>query len=422
MVAIGRPRWARPGTWPWWAQTVAVAVLARCASAVVLLVVARGQAATPWAGAAPSYAEYVGLFWDGSWYREIAERGYPAGLPRRADGSVDQNAWAFFPLFPLLVRPLLALGLPWHVAAPALATVLGVAALLVVHRFATALAGRGAAPADTGAPRSPAAHAGRWLPLLAVAVVATHPASPVLQAAYTESLALLLVAATLHALLRRRYGLVLLLAPLLGLTRAVALPMALVVLAHALDRVRRTRHGEAFGPRERVLVAAAAGVTLVSGLLWPVVVGLATGEPDAYALTQGAWRGRGAVVPLLPWWDVARFLAGGAAAVLLVAVALALVALVSWRRLRALGVEAWSWVAAYAAYLVLVLEPGTSLVRFSLLAFPVAVAASSAALAPRQPRWRRLAAVAALLAVGLAGQVLWVTLLWRLVPPSGWPP
>lgn len=400
-----------------------MAVLARCASAVVLLVVARGQAATPWAGAAPSYAEYVGLFWDGSWYREIAEHGYPAELPRRADGSVDQNAWAFLPLFPVLVRPLLALGLPWHVAAPVLATALGVAALLVVHRLATTLVGRGGdgLPAGSGGPRPSAAGAERWVPLLTVAAVATHPASPVLQTAYTESLALLLVAATLLALLRRRYGLVLLLVPLLGLTRAVALPMALVVLAHGVDRVRRTRAGDAFGSRERVLVAAAAGVALLSGLLWPTVVGLATGEPDAYALTQGAWRGRGAVVPLLPWWDVARFLVGDGAVLLLVAVGVALAALLSWRRLRALGVEAWSWVAAYAAYLVVVLEPGTSLVRFSLLAFPVAVAASSAALAPRHPG-RRLTAAAALLAVGLLGQVLWVALLWRLVPPSGWPP
>lgn len=380
-----------------------MAVLARAASALVLLVVARTQAATPWAGAGPSYAEYVGLFWDGSWYREIAERGYPAGLPRGADGAVVQNAWAFFPLFPVLVRPLLAVGLPWAVAAPVVATLLGAGALLVVHRVVAALV------------------EARWVPLLTVAVVATHPAAPVLQAAYTESLALLLVAAALLALLRRRYVLLLLLLPLLGLTRAVALPLALVVAAHGVHRLRRTRAGDPFGARERALVLAALVTALASGFLWPTVVGLATGEPDAYALTQGAWRGRGAVVPLVPWWDVARYVAGDGAALLLAVAGLALGALLAWRRLRVLGVEAWTWVAGYAAYLVVVLEPGTSLVRFSLLAFPVAAAASAAALDRSTPS-RRVLAVVVLLGVGLLGQVLWVAQLWRLVPPSGWPP
>jgi hypothetical protein len=384
-------------------QVLAVAVVARATSAVVLLTVARTQAATPWAGATPSYAEYVGLFWDGSWYREIAERGYPAGLPRGADGAVVQNAWAFFPLFPLLVRPLLAVGLPWHVAAPVLATLLGAAALLVVHRVVAALV------------------EARWVPILAVAVVASHPAAPVLQAAYTESLALLLLAAALLVLVRRRYALLLLLLPLLGLTRAVALPLALVVAAHGLHRLRRTRSGDPFDVRERVLVVAATVTALASGLLWPAVVGLATGEPDAYALTQGTWRGRGAVVPLVPWWDVARYLADDGAPLLLAATLLALGALLAWRRLRALGLEAWTWVAGYAAYLVAVLEPGTSLVRFSLLAFPVAAAASAAALDRSTPS-RRALAVVVLLAAGILGQVLWVALLWRLVPPSGWPP
>jgi hypothetical protein len=409
---------ARPATWPWWLQVAAVAALARTASAGVLLVVAQRQAATPWAGPRPTYPEYVGLFWDGSWYRAIAEGGYPDTLPRDDAGRVLQNAWAFFPLFPLLVRPLLTLGVPWQVAAPVVATGLGVAALLVVHRVVEVLV----VAAGRSTPAGPAAaRVARWLPLLTVAVLATHPASPVLQAGYTESLALLLVAGSLLALLRRRYVLVLVLLPLLGLTRAVALPMVLVVLAHGVDRLRRARGGEAFAAREKALVASAALVAVASGLLWPATAGLATGEGDAYRLTQAAWRARDGVVPLLPWGDVARYLVGDRAPLLLAVVALALGALVLWPRLRALGPEAWTWVVGYVAYLVLVLEPGTSLVRFSLLAFPAYAAAASAVLAV-QGRRRRAAAVVGLVAVGLVGQVLWVWSLWRLVPPSGWPP
>lgn len=395
-----------------------VAALARAASAGVLLVVAQRQAATPWAGPTPTYWQYTGLFWDASWYREIAEGGYPATLPRDDSGRVLQNAWAFFPLFPLLVRPLLALGLPWQVAAPVVATGLGVAALLVVHRVVETLA---VAAGRSTQPGPAAARVARWLPLVTVAVLATHPAAPVLQSGYTESLALLLVAGSLLALVRRRYVVLLLLLPLLGLTRAVALPMALVVLAHGADRLRRARHGETFAAGERALVVAAALVAAACGLLWPAVAGLATGEPDAYRLTQAAWRARDGVVPLLPWWDVARYLVGDLAPLLLVTAALALGALLLWPRLRALGPEAWAWVAGYVAYLVVVLEPGTSLVRFSLLAFPAYAAASSAALAVAGRR-RRAVAVGGLVAVGLVGQVLWVWSLWRLVPPSGWPP
>jgi hypothetical protein len=98
-------------------QTLAVYAAARLLSAVVLLVAARAQAANGWTGAAPGYVDYTGLMWDATWYRTIAEQGYPATLPVGADGLVQQNAWAFFPLFPMLVRGLMTLtGGSW--AAP----------------------------------------------------------------------------------------------------------------------------------------------------------------------------------------------------------------------------------------------------------------------------------------------------------------
>ena len=72
--------WWRPTAWPWWAQTLAVWVATRAFSAVLLLVVARTQEATVWTPASPSYAQYTGAMWDASWYRLIAEEGYPDGL------------------------------------------------------------------------------------------------------------------------------------------------------------------------------------------------------------------------------------------------------------------------------------------------------------------------------------------------------
>ncbi|MBX9244369.1 hypothetical protein ICW40_06060 [Actinotalea ferrariae] len=419
--------WRSPASWPWWVQVLAVQAAARLVSAGVLMAVAERQAANLWTPASPSYLEYTGLMWDASWYRTIAEDGYPDVLPLGPDGRVQQNAWAFFPLFPGLARVLMTVtGAPWATVAPLLALVLGTAALLLVHR--TVALGLAAA-VRAGVPPLPDAVA-RRVPLATVALVATGAASPVLQVGYTESLALLLLAAVLWCLLVRRYLLAVPVVLALGLTRAVALPVAVAVLAHAWQRHAEHRRAQlchggpvtaedaGWQPGERVRVVALAVVAGLSGLLWPAVTGLVTGQADAYTLTQGAWRGRGAVVPLVPWVDVARWLLGPWGSVVLVGVALGLAALLLTRPLARLGAELRGWTAGYLLYLVAVLEPGTSLVRFGLLAFPVAAVTAQVCLRTRRPR----TALAAAVLLGVVGQVAWVGLLWRLVPPSGWPP
>ncbi len=140
--------------------------------------------------------------------------------------------------------------------------------------------------------------------------------------------------------------------------------------------------------------------------------------PGAYALTQGAWRARGAVVPLLPWVDIARWaLHGWAVPTLGVLASLAVVGL-SARSVRALGPVMHAWLAGYVLYLVAVIEPGTSLLRFAILAFPAWAALAVKVLSGRRAWvWSSVLVLA-----GLAGQVAWIGLIWRLVPPSGWPP
>ncbi len=66
-----------------------------------------------------------------------------------------------------------------------------------------------------------------------------------------------------------------------------------------------------------------------------------------------------------------------------------------------------------------VVEPGTSLVRFGLLAFPLAAVVAGAVRRP--PRARRVWLTAVLVLLALT-QVWWTWGLWRLTPPSGWPP
>lgn len=404
---VAGPAWSRC----WWAPVLVVWLGARALSALTFLVVARTQAATPWTDASPSYAQYTGLMWDASWYRQVAEVGYPAGLPHGPDGEVGQSAWAFFPLFPMLARGVMAAtGGSWQVVAPTLALVLGTGAALVVHRVLAAAVERGPlAGTDVG----------RRLPLAGVAVLGLLGAAPVLQVAYTESLALLVLAGVLWCLVERQYLLAAVLLPVLGLTRAVALPVIVAVLAHAVARRRTARADDvAVRPGEWLAMAVLAATAGASGLLWPVVVGLRTGSLDAYTQVQSAWRGRGEVVPALPWVDVARYFAGPWWLVALVVVLGLGVLLVAGRPLRLLGPELWGWTAGYLAYLLVAIEPGTSLVRFLVLAFPIGPVL--ALLALRAARWRT--ALAALLVGAAISQVAWVATVWRLVPPTGWPP
>ena len=99
--------------------------------------------------------------------------------------------------------------------------------------------------------------------------------------------------------------------------------------------------------------------------------------------------------------------------------ALGVVALLVSPPARRLGPELQAWTAAYLAYLVGVIEPGTSLVRFGLLAFPLAAVLAGAVTRPAALRRAWLVAV---LVTGAALQVAWTWGLWRLTPPSGWPP
>jgi hypothetical protein len=293
--------------------------------------------------------------------------------------------------------------------------------MLVVHQLVVAVwAERSAAPGlpgGRGLPGGPAT--GRRVALATVAVLTTFASAPVLQVGYTEALALLLLAAILWCLVRRHHVAAMPLVVALGFTRAVALPVAGAVLVAGLHRWRADRRGDEPWPvRERLGLAALLVVSVASGFVWPAICGWVTGDPQAYAHTQAAWRGRRAVVPFLPWLDVSRWLMGGWGPLVLVAVvALAVVTLLS-RPMRRLGPVLQGWAAGYLLYLLAVVEPGTSVLRFLLLAFPVAGVLAQLALAARRPRL----ALTTLLVLGVLGQAGWIGLIWRLVPPSGWPP
>ena len=342
---------------------------------------------------APAHPGYLDMLtnWDGQWYQSIAQDGYPAELPTE-DGVVAQNPWAFYPLYPALVRAVTALSpLSFAAAASLVSLVTAAAAMVVLFRFLE--------------PR-----VGRFHAAVAVLAVGLSPAGVVLQAAYTEGLALLLVLLCLSLLAQRRYAAVAVVAVALSLTRPVVLPMALVVVAHGVVRWRN-RESEPFGATELRRCAAAAVVTAGSFGLWPTVCALRTGEPLGYLETQRAWIDAAVGEPT--WlWELLRHPTGAPAFFALVATATVLYLVL--RRGAAWGLEARVWVLAYGAYLLVASLPVAAVLRYAMLAvFPWWSGSDRQWPASRAGR---VVVVVLVVVVGTALQVAWLRSFYVIGP------
>lgn len=190
---------------------------------VILLQFAAHQAENSWTGPSPSYVDFASM-WDGRWYEIIATSGYPSVLPVTDTGEIGENAWAFMPLYPAVVRLLMAVtGLGWATAAVAVSVACGAVTCLVLYRlFRHSL--------------------DEVQSLVAVLLFCVAPTSPMLQLAYAESAAMMLTAIALLLLVRRQYAWVFPVVLLLGLTRpsglAFAAAMGLYVLVRFLRRAR----------------------------------------------------------------------------------------------------------------------------------------------------------------------------------------
>ena len=396
-------RWvARIRGWAPWQQVLAAYVGSRLLAGVVIEAAARVLQNPAGVGDLhPDYLDMV-VIWDGQWYRQIVERGYPSGLPLTDLGQVDYNSWAFFPLFPGLVKAAMATGLPFSVAASFVNISLGGAAAVVLWQLFTA----GPPPVR------------RRLAVLAVAIWCLLPPAAVLQVAYTEALAALLLAAALLLLVRRRYALAVPVVLLLGLTRAIAAPLLVVIVWHA---AARWRSGEPIPRREGRALATLIAATAVSALLWPIVVGIATGVPTAFLQTQAVWGQEPGKGPFVPWFSWAWDHAGLVGVLLLIAVVAALMAVSTGPHAAWLSVELRVWAVVYPLYLLAVVRPITSMWRFMLLDLPLAAVLASWAVRGRptsQRRWRVVGTfVAAALAMGW-----WVGVLLTRIPWNGSPP
>lgn len=381
----------------------------RAVTAVILVWIAQTQQdPVVFSGEVPRYFDLATL-WDGKWYERIATQGYPAELPQDSLGRVQQNAWAFYPVFPYLARAVMTLsGWPFAVAAPVLATVLGYAAALVIAGLLRERVGPAAA-------------------LGAVALLGAFPAAPALQVAYTESLALLLLATVLWLLVRRRWWSAAAVALLTGLARPIALPLGLVALVAVLVRWRsRAAHPLARG--ETLAMAATLVSCGVSGLLWPAIVWWGSGRADGYPVTMSAWRGGEPITAFVPILEVSQSLLGdvaGPVGLLLLAVLLLVAVLGPWA--AGLGVELRTWCLGYPLYLAAALDPWTSIYRYLLPLFPLMVLLigggwSRSGRRTRGPGWLLVVRTVTIALLFIGWQVWWSWELFRFEPPSDYPP
>jgi hypothetical protein len=397
--ALGTGRRGRRGrTAPHWSvQVLLVFVIGRAVSTAVLLPAAARQGVSPWSGAAPGYGTFVN-FWDSGWYERIFREGYPAELPRNASGVVTHNQWAFYPLFPGVVRVLDAVtGAGWGVLAPAVALGAAAGASMVVYRLF----------------RVTAAHR---TALLGVAVVSLAPVAVILQVPYAEALHLLLLASALLLVSTHRYYAAMPVVVLMCLTRPAGVPFALMIGVLFVRTLWAARRGSderrAVAVRRLPALLLLGIVSAAAAVSWPLIAWAVTGERDAYVATETAWRGE-PLAPFMPWFEGPAGLIGPAAAVLgIVILLLAVGGVFLAPSVRALGPVPLAWCGAYLFYLAAFWDPQSSTWRILLPLFPLALAVAGL---------RRGRLLWVVLPASVLLQAVWVEWLWGWTPtgPDG---
>jgi hypothetical protein len=379
---------------PWWAKVFVVWLASRAITTTLLVIFASWQQKNPWTPAHPSYLAFTSKLWDSLWYHIVAVSGYPTVLPITSDGHIAENAWAFLPGYPILVRALmLATTLPWEPVSVFVSLAFSLAAALMFYRLS-----RLRLPSGTA--------------LFSVVLFCVAPLSPILQVSYAESMYLFLLAVALYLLLKRRYGLLVPVIALMSLTRPSGLAFALALCLHAAHRWL-TRRDDPFPPRDRVAAVLLAGFSTLMGFAWTVVAWAVTGSATAYTDSELAWRGPyigyGALAPFVSWLQGAYFWAAmwgvtfPTVLLLLVGLIAAFAALLFTPEVRRLGADIRFWSVSYGLYLLAVFFPQSSTFRLLMPMFPLLGAVAQ----PRSTIYR-----ASLVVLFIAGQFGWLYICW----------
>lgn len=207
------------------------------------------------------------MSWDGGWFRAMALEGWPHEVARMANGTLEQSAWAWPPIYPVLGRlTSQLLGLSIDAVLIGINVVGCASAALILYLSL----------------REPL---GDQAGLIVAVAWSGMPAAPVLVMAYAEGLFIMLAFAAMWAGMRDRLLLSGALLVAAGLTKSSVLPFALALAIVAIASIRSK------GAHLSQLATALGAVILaaVAVLLWPVAVAFALGSVDAYGQVQAAW-------------------------------------------------------------------------------------------------------------------------------------
>ncbi|MGA1263611.1 MAG: mannosyltransferase family protein [Prochlorothrix sp.] len=243
---------------------VVMGVGSRCVILLVMLGLAPLLPAPP-GGIQAEWGWEVFSAWDSDHYQTIATQGY-AGEPTAELSPL----FAFFPLFPLVVRGLMALGLPFAGAGVLVSAVGFGVAVAIVDRWVTEDYGPIAA---------------RW----AVTVLCCFPFSLFASVAYTEGLFLGLSSLTLYQFQHRRYRQAALWGALATATRITGL-----ALVPALGLV-------AWKERRSIAAFFAAFAPLAGVGAYSLYCGLRVQNPLAFLEAQKYWQAADQAFWGQPW-------------------------------------------------------------------------------------------------------------------------
>jgi hypothetical protein len=202
------------------------------------------------------------LVWDAGWFYRVAVDGYPHGYTYDASGAMQGNELAFFPVYPLLIRFVAALGIEAHTASLVVAWLASIGAAVALHLLGTSLYGKRAG----------------WA---LVAICCTAPVSIVFSMAYSEAVFLALVAGMLVAAHRRVWWAAGPLGLLAALSRPTGAAAAVALAVAAVLAVRESRV-KAWQP------LGAAALALAGAPLFLAWVGWRVGDPAAWFRIQAA--------------------------------------------------------------------------------------------------------------------------------------
>ena len=377
----------------WWVWPLVIYAGNRIINTVMILIASHSQIGLSdhlsalsfrtLAGQAASGYGSVATNWDGQWYWEVATNGYPDELPRTQDGSVEVNPWAFFPLYPMTVRAITAaFGLSFPVVAVLVSLIAGAIAMLLLYRLVASRYG----------------HMGGCLSVLALS---TFICSPVLQIAYSEGMALALVLATLLGIATRHYWWAAGTLLLLGFTRGIAVAFTMALVLYGVHLWRRSQLSRSHA----ISISLLAIWAMLCGIAWPVVAGMVTGEPQAYLLTQQAWRPEVTTIPIVRFVDQLTEGPGSRIAAFVIALAWVGLLLRIFTKSSDEPIVKF-WAVAYILYLLTVIDWKWTSMRYYLLALPVLWPLIKINNSHHKRRY--LVMASALAGIGIVTQWLWI--------------